>query len=93
MDNDQCYRIQKDLPCNAKQGSTGKVVHHFQLLKTSASGLLCNHIMDHVTFIIQVNFLLEVTNLFLLISKQGKEIIFFSVTMERNVRKFLKLEA
>ena len=31
--------------------------------------------MDHANFIIQVNFLLEVTHLFLWINKQGKEII------------------
>ena len=65
MNNDQCYRIQKDLPCNAKHGSTRKVVRRSRLLKTSAGGLLCNYIMDHGTFIIQVNFLLEVANLFL----------------------------
>ena len=73
--NDQCYGIQKDLLCNAKHGSTKKVVHHSRLLKTSGCGLLCNYIMDHVAFIIQVNFLLEVTHLFLWINKQGKEII------------------
>ena len=68
MENDQCYRVQKGLPCNAKHGSTRKVVHHSRLSKTSGCGLLCNHIMDTyvvVTFIIEVNFLLEVTNVFL----------------------------
>ena len=67
--NDQCYRIQKGLACNAKprakHDSTMKIVQHSRLLKTSRCGLLCNWIMDHVTFIIQVNFLLQVINLFL----------------------------
>ena len=46
--------------------------------------------MDHVTFIIQVNFLSEVTNLFLWIGKQGKEIFSLVCYNEKEGEKAFK---
>ena len=46
--------------------------------------------MYHVTFIIQVNFLLQVINLFLWISKQGKEIISSVCYNEKEGEKVFK---